>query len=178
MTETGTVRRAGLALADPATYADETRLHDSLSLLRHAAPVCWVDPLPETNPFWAVTKHADVLEIERNHAIFHNAPRPLLAPASEDQRVADEGQILNTLIHMDDPRHRVMRAIGADWFKPKALRDLQVRVRELAARYVDRMMALGGECDFVRDIAMHYPLYVIRVWLSWSDLRRLSGRCC
>jgi cytochrome P450 len=175
MTETVTVRQAGLALADPATYADEARLHDSLSLLRHAEPVCWVDPLPEINPFWAVTKHADVLEIERNNLIFHNAPRPLLAPASEDQRVAEEGQILNTLIHMDDPRHRVMRAIGADWFKPKALRDLQVRVRELAARYVDRMMALGGECDFVRDIAMHYPLYVILslLGLPESDFSRI-----
>jgi cytochrome P450 len=175
MTETVTVRQAGLALADPAAYADEARLHDSLSLLRHAEPVCWVDPLPEINPFWAVTKHADVLEIERNNAIFHNAPRPLLAPATEDQRVTEEGQILNTLIHMDDPRHRVMRAIGADWFKPKALRDLQVRVRELAARYVDRMMALGGECDFVRDIAMHYPLYVILSLLGMpeSDFSRI-----
>jgi cytochrome P450 len=175
MTETVVVRQAGLALADPAAYADEARLHEGLSLLRHAEPVCWVDPLPEVNPFWAVTKHADVLEVERNHAIFHNAPRPLLAPATEDQRVADEGQILNTLIHMDDPRHRVMRAIGADWFKPKALRDLQVRVRELAARYVDRMMALGGECDFVRDIAMHYPLYVILslLGLPESDFGRI-----
>ncbi len=175
MTETVTVRQAGLALADPAAYADEARLHEGLSLLRHAEPVCWVDPLPEVNPFWAVTKHADVLEIERNHALFHNAPRPLLAPATEDQRVADEGQILNTLIHMDDPRHRVMRAIGADWFKPKALRDLQLRVRELAARYVDRMMALGGECDFVRDIAMHYPLYVILslLGLPESDFGRI-----
>jgi cytochrome P450 len=175
MTETVTVRQAGLALADPATYADEARLHDGLSLLRRAEPVCWVDPLPDVNPFWAVTKHADVLEVERNNALFHNAPRPLLAPASEDQRVADEGQILNTLIHMDDPRHRVMRAIGADWFKPKALRDLQVRVRELATRYVDRMMGLGGEGDFVRDIAMHYPLYVILSLLGMpeSDFARI-----
>src|SRR4030081_3086944 len=101
MTETVTVRQAGLALADPGTYGDGAGVSDRLSLLRHAEPVCWVDPLPEINPFWAVTKHADVLEIERNNLIFHNAPRPLLAPASEDQRVAEEGQILNTLIHMD-----------------------------------------------------------------------------
>jgi len=161
MTETTTVRQAGLALADPASYADEALLHDALATLRRAEPVCWVDPLPEVNPFWAVTRHADVLEIERNHALFHNAPRPLLAPAYEDQRAADEGQILNTLIHMDDPRHKVMRAIAADWFKPKALRDLELRVRELAKRYVDKLMELGGECDFVPAIAMHYPLYVI-----------------
>jgi len=179
MTEPTTVRQAGLALADPATYADEARLHDALVTLRRDEPVCWVDPLPEVNPFWAVTRHADVLEVERNHTLFHNAPRPLLAPAYEDQRVIDEGQILNTLIHMDDPRHKVMRAIAADWFKPKALRDLEVRVRELAKRYVDKLMESGGECDFVPDIAMHYPLYVILSLLGlpesdFAQIRKLT----
>ena len=179
MTEPTTVRQAGLALADPATYADEALLHDALVTLRRDEPVCWVDPLPEVNPFWAVTRHADVLEVERNHALFHNAPRPLLAPAYEDQRVIDEGQILNTLIHMDDPRHKVMRAIAADWFRPKALRDLEMRVRELAKRYVDKLMELGGECDFVPDIAMHYPLYVILSLLGlpesdFAQIRKLT----
>ena len=175
MTETLTVGQAGPLLADPDTYADEPRLHEALSLLRREEPVCWVDPLPEVNPFWAVTRHADVLEIERNNALFHNQPRPLLAPAYEDQRAADEGQIMNTLIHMDDPQHRVMRAIGADWFRPKALRDLEVTVRRLAKRYVDRLMELGGECDFARDIAAHYPLFVILslLGLPESDFARI-----
>ena len=50
---------------------------------------------------------------------------------------------LRTLIHMDDPHHRKVRAIGADWFRPKAMRDLKVRVDELAKRYVDRMGDIG-----------------------------------
>jgi len=41
------------------------------------------------------------------------------------------------------------------------LRDLELRVRELAKRYVRQADESGGECDFVPDIAMHYPLYVI-----------------
>ena len=32
---------------------------------------------------------------------------------------------------------------------------------QLAKQYVDRMAELGGECDFVTDVAMHFPLYVI-----------------
>ena len=56
---------------------------------------------------------------------------------------------LRTLIHMDDPQHRVVRAIGADWFRPKAMRALKVRVDELAKIYVDKMVAAGSECDFV-----------------------------
>ena len=68
---------------------------------------------------------------------------------------------LRTLIHMDDPHHRKVRAIGADWFRPKAMRDLKVRVDELAKRYVDKMRDIGPECDFVTDIAVNFPLYVI-----------------
>jgi cytochrome P450 len=68
---------------------------------------------------------------------------------------------LRTLIHMDDPHHRDVRAIGADWFRPKAMRDLKVRVDELAKITVDKMRDIGPECDFVTDIAMNFPLYVI-----------------
>ena len=68
---------------------------------------------------------------------------------------------LRTLIHMDDPHHRDVRAIGADWFRPKAMRDLKVNVDELAKITVDKMRDIGPECDFVTDVAMNYPLYVI-----------------
>ena len=45
---------------------------------------------------------------------------------------------VSTLIHMDDPQHRKVRAIGTDWFRPKAMRALKVRVDELAKIYVDK----------------------------------------
>ena len=55
----------------------------------------------------------------------------------------------------------MVRAIGSDWFRPKAMRALKVRVDELAKIYVDKMMAVGPECDFVQQVAVNYPLYVI-----------------
>jgi cytochrome P450 len=115
-----TVTEAGRALTDPSAYADEARLHEALELLRRKEPVHWVEA-DGFAPFWAITRHADIMEIERNHTLFLNAPRPLLATAEMDavarQREA-EGIGLRTLIHMDDPQHRVVRAIGADWFRP------------------------------------------------------------
>ena len=172
-----TVEEAGRALADPTAYADEGRFHAALSLLRREAPVHWVEA-PGYNPFWAVTKHADVLEIERNHEVFLNAPRPLLATAVQDEinrRRAEQGIALRTLIHMDDPDHRLVREIGADWFRPKKMREMEPRVRELARRYVDRMAILGDTCDFVQQIAVHYPLYVILslLGLPESDFDRM-----
>lgn len=172
-----TVKEAGLALADPKAYADDRRFHESLALLRRESPVHLVEA-PDYNPFWAITRHEDVLEIERNHQIFLNAPRPLLATKELDRlnrERAEQGIALRTLIHMDDPDHRVIRAIGADWFRPRAMRALEPRVKELAKRYVDRMADLGGECDFAREIAVHFPLYVILslLGLPESDFDRM-----
>lgn len=163
--------------ADPTAYADEPRLHAALAHLRAHAPVSLVD-CPPYRPFWAITKHADVMEIERANDLFLNEPRPLLAPAEADdfaRAQLDAGMGLRTLIHMDDPRHRVVRAIGADWFRPKAMRALKVRVDELAKSYVDKMMAAGGECDFVQEVAVNYPLYVILslLGLPESDFPRM-----
>lgn len=169
-----TADEAGRALADPAAYADEARLHEALALLRRESPVHRVEA-SGYNPFWAVTRHADVLEIERDHERFLNAPRPLLTTAEMERRQAESGTVLRTLVHMDDPDHRVLRSIGTDWFRPRAMRRMQLRVAELARRYVDRMLERGGSCDFVTEIAVHYPLQVILslLGLPESDFPRM-----
>ena len=156
-----TVEQAGLTVVDPSAYAEGDRLYEAAALLRRESPVHWVDAQPEYNPFWVATRRADILEIEKNHEVFHNAPRPVLVPAAEDQRQAEQGMMLRTLIHMDDPDHRALRPIAADWFRPKTLRTMQQNVDVLARRYVDLMVERGDECDFVADVAAHYPLSVI-----------------
>ncbi|HWS94297.1 MAG TPA: cytochrome P450 [Mycobacterium sp.] len=170
------VDEAAKVFADPTAYTDEPRLHAALAYLRAHAPVSWVD-CPPYRPFWAITKHADIMEIERANDLFINEPRPLLGTAEADdvaRAQLDAGIGLRTLIHMDDPRHRVVRAIGADWFRPKAMRALKVRVDELAKIYVDKMAA-GNECDFAQEIAVNYPLYVILslLGLPESDFGRM-----
>ncbi|MGV9800754.1 cytochrome P450 [Mycobacterium sp. NPDC003449] len=146
------------AFATPSAYADEPGFHRALTHLRANAPVSWVE-VPSYRPFWAVTRHADIMAVERANDVFTNSPRPVLITAEDDERQAAIG--VRTLIHMDDPEHRVMRAIGADWFRPKAMRALKVRVDELARIHVDKMLATGAECDFVQEVAVNYPLYVI-----------------
>jgi cytochrome P450 len=149
---------AARVFADPKSYTDESKLHAALAHLRANAPVSWVD-VPGYRPFWAITRHADVMAVERANTVFTNCPRPVLMTAESDELQAGVG--VSTLIHMDDPRHRVVRAIGADWFRPKAMRALKIRVDELAKTYVDKMAAIGPECDFVQQVAVNYPLYVI-----------------
>ena len=168
---TPTMDDAAKVLADPTAYADDARLHAALTHLRANNPVAWVDN-PPYRPFWAITKHADIMAIERANDLFLSEPRPLLAPAEADdfaKAQLDAGMGLRTLIHMDDPHHRKVRAIGADWFRPKAMRDLKVQVDRLAKRYVDRLHDIGPECDFVTEIAVNFPLYVIMSLLGLPE---------
>jgi len=162
---------AAKVLADPTAYADDNRLHAALTHLRANNPVAWVDN-PPYRPFWAITKHADIMAIERDNNLFLSEPRPLLTTAEADdfaKQQLEAGTGLRTLIHMDDPHHRKVRAIGADWFRPKAMRDLKVEVDKLAKRYVDRMRDIGPECDFVTEIAVNFPLYVIMSLLGLPE---------
>jgi cytochrome P450 len=164
-------------LADPTTYTDEPRLHAALTHLRAHAPVSLVDR-PPYRPFWAITKHADVAEIERANELFVNAPRTTLGTAESDEverAQLEAGMGVRTLVHMDGADHRALRAIGADWFRPKAMRALQARVDELAKIHIDKMAAAGGECDFVQEVAVNYPLYVILslLGLPESDFARI-----
>ncbi|WP_041313771.1 cytochrome P450 [Mycobacterium sp. JS623] len=157
---------AARVFADPLAYTDEPKLHAALTHLRANNPVAWVD-VPSYRPFWAITKHADIMAIERDNALFTNSPRPVLLTEEADEQQAAIG--ISTLIHMDDPQHRVVRAIGGDWFRPKAMRALKVRVDELAKRFVDQMAESGDECDFVQEVAVNYPLYVIMSMLGLPE---------
>jgi cytochrome P450 len=147
---------------EPARYADLDGWHHEAARLRREDPVHRVEG-DTFEPFWAVTKHADIFEIERQHDRFWNTKDAVFDPsggAMEEIRAA--GGDLKTLIHMDGAEHRAYRKVTQDWFKPANLRQrVEARIEELARTFVDRMLAHGGACDFVADIALYYPLHVI-----------------
>ncbi|BBX10468.1 cytochrome P450 [Mycolicibacterium aichiense] len=168
---------AARVLADPQAYTDEAGLHRALAHLRAHAPVSWVD-VDGYRPFWAVTKHADIMDIERQNDLFTNDPRPMLVVQDLDDKLRadrEAGAGLSTLIHIDDPHHRDLRKIGADWFRPKAMRALKARCDELAKMYVDQMVERGPVIDFAQEIAVNFPLYVILTLLGLpeSDFPRM-----
>ena len=153
------IDEAGRVFTDPKAYADEKRFHAACALLRRESPVTRVE-VEGFDPFWAVTRHADVMEIARQPDRWINAPRTALGPKPRDATGAMDVPV-RALVQMDPPDHLVYRKISSDWFKPKSIARLNQRAGELAKRYVDRMVELGGSCDFVTDVAVHYPLYVI-----------------
>ena len=153
-----TPEEAGRAFVDPSAYAD-TRFEEAATLLRREDPVHYVDE-PGFLPFWAVTRHADIVTVERESAIFLSAPRPILQSADLDLKQQAEGLPFRTIITMDGAEHRVYRALGTDSFKPRRLAALEEDVTALARQITSHLGELGGDCDFVQ-VAADFPLYVI-----------------
>ncbi len=153
-----TTESLGAIFADPAAYADPEGWHAAARRLRHESPILKVtlDGYPE---FWAVTKHADVMEIERNPEIFTNAPLPVLTPKAETEAAGDVP--VKTLIQMDGAEHKAHRHIVNNWFLPGSVRRLEERIDALAVHSVDHMVSMGGRCDFAGDVSLHFPLHVI-----------------
>ena len=159
---------AGKVFVTPSAYADPDLFHEACAVLRRDDPIHLVLD-DEFVPFHVITKHADVLEIELHNREWENAPRPVIANLEADQRREEQGDLLRTLIHMDDPDHRAYRGMTAEWFLPKNLAKLEERLAVLARLSIDRMAELGGRCDFARDIAMPYPLQVILAILGLPE---------
>jgi cytochrome P450 len=149
----------GRIFAEPSAYADPVAWHATAERLRREQPISKVS-IPEYLDFWAITKHADVMEIERNAEIFTNAPTPALAQRADMENSEGAGG-MNTLVQMDGEEHKAHRGLVNDWFKPGNVKKMSDRVDELAKHYVDVMAGMGGTCDFANDVAMHFPLQVI-----------------
>jgi len=150
-------------LLDPAVMGDETTMHELFRHLREHDPVARVEH-PDFEPFWAITKHEDIKAISQNNAAFLNNPRTVLIQREFEQALLEKFGTRNgleTLIHMDNPKHRKLRNVTRDWFKPGPIDRLSDDISTIARQYVDKMEAMGGQCDFVKDIALLYPLRVI-----------------
>jgi cytochrome P450 len=155
---TAATENLGSIFADPAAYADPDAWHATAKRIRDESPILRVSR-PTYPEFWAITRHADVMEIERHPEIFTNAPVPVLAP---QVRVDGMDQTpVKTLIQMDGDEHKAHRNIVNDWFKPANVKSMQDRIDALAKSSVDRMAAMDGRCDFVNDVALYFPLHVI-----------------
>jgi cytochrome P450 len=150
-------------LVDPTAYADR-RIHDAYRWLRANNSLGIARPEGHA-PFWVVAKHAHIAAISRQNELFHNADRPttLMSVAFEERvrQITGGPNLVRSLVQMDSPDHPKYRALTQGWFMPANLVKFEPRIREIARATVERMIARGGRCDFVADVALGYPLHVI-----------------
>ena len=118
------------------------------------------------DPFWVVTKHAHIQAVSRQNELFHNADRPTTLTIEggrgarpQDHRRAQPGALAGA-----DGCARSSEIPRADAGLVHAGQSRKVRGRGCArsrAPPCERMLAQGGACDFVADVALGYPLHVI-----------------
>ena len=150
-------------LTDPAAYADH-RIFDAYRWLRANEPLGMASPRG-FNPFWVVTRHADIQTVSQQSQVFRSSDRPvaLLSRKAEARIEAETGGngLLRSLVQMDAPDHPKFRALTQKWFTPGNLRSIEGKIRDIAKSYVDRLAMSGGHCDFVSEIALGFPLRVV-----------------
>lgn len=149
-------------LVNPQAMADESIL-GVYARLRAEDPVHWTQPAG-FRPFWAITRHADIVAVSKANERFVNRFRTYLAPIEAEQwtlNMVGDSHLFRTLVDLDDPKHMALRKLTHNWFLPPNLRQLEGEIAALAKRHVDHMAALGGQCDFVNEVALWYPLRVI-----------------
>lgn len=152
-------------IVDPKAYAAGKPVDEAFAWLRREAPLEQAQP-EGFDPFWVVTRHADILEVEKQNELFHNGDRSTVLTTIEAdkavrQMMGGSPHLVRSLVQMDNPDHMNYRRLTQGSFVPQNLRALEARIREIARGFVDRMAEHGGRCDFARDVAFLYPLHVI-----------------
>ena len=162
--DTSTPPHIAANIVDPLAYAESRGLHNDFTWLRAHMPLSKAQ-VNGFDPFWVVTRHADIAEISRQNALFHNGDRPtVLTDKSSEafvRKLTGMPHLVRSLVQMDAPDHPKYRALTQQWFTHASVKKLEERIRRIARTQIDKMLASGGECDFVRDVAALYPLQVI-----------------
>ena len=153
------------AVVSPKTYADQHALDQTLAHIRAEYPLAKTQ-LQDFEPFWFVSKHADILEISRQNDLFLSGEFPTIltsktVEAQVRKQTGGTPHLIRTLVQMDAPDHPKFRVLTQAWFMPQNLRKLEDQIRKIARSYVDKMADMNGRCDFLADIALYFPLRVI-----------------
>lgn len=159
--------RIARTVVSARAYGEWEQLGRDLAWARTNMPVGIVDA-PGYDPFWLVSKHADIQEIGRQPLVFsNNGHRAALISKLGEQAMiaaasaADAPPTLHALVVMDPPVHAAYRKLAFADFAPKGIKGLEDDIRVLARESIGEMAGLNGRCDFSRDVALRYPMRVI-----------------
>jgi cholest-4-en-3-one 26-monooxygenase len=129
--------------------------------LRKHDPVAWIEH-PEFDPFWAITKHADIIELSKQPELFLNEPR--MAIFANSVPPPPEATIRH-LLNMDPPDHGKYRNVAAKRFTPRAVQDWASKVERITDEVLDDCSTSSGG-DFVQDISARITIAVIAEMLG------------
>ncbi len=131
--------------------------------LREQRPVSWQPPIEsalhpqQDDPgFWAVVRHADIVEVSKNTDVFVSGYGVMFTCFRRCFC-----QMAMSFLAMDNPQHDKVRGlVGKAFTRPQIKRiddDIASRARRIVAAARDKVVA-GEPIDFVSDISRHLPI--------------------
>jgi cholest-4-en-3-one 26-monooxygenase len=164
-------------ILDPDLYVQRGYPHEEWTLLRKQAPVFRYER-PRVEPFWAVTRHADIVTVSRQPELFRSSQLLFVVVEEEGAPPLDE-PILRQLLNMNPPEHGAFRSVVSKRFTPRAVRQLSEQIDDISDEVLDSMLG-RDECDFVTEVSSKLPLAVIAQMFGiprsdWDMMFRLSN---
>ena len=165
-------------IISPDHYQKNGYPHAEWTFLRKHHPVFYVER-PRVDPFWAITKAADLKEISCQPRLWLNGPRLAVFMLDEGADGPPPELPLRHLLNMDPPQHGEYRSILSQYFTPRSIRELEPDVANITAQLLDDVMD-REECDFVTEISSKVPVAVIAEMLGvprkdWPTLFRWTN---
>jgi len=146
---------ADVDLTDPETFRQE-RHHEMFAVLRREDPVHFHEVEGDAQGFWCVTKHADLITVNRDASVFSSAAHGINIPDIPEE----DGGVRDMMLYMDPPRHTRYRKLVNKGFTPRMIGLIESHLRAKATAIVDNVVE-QGRADFVEDIAAELPLQAI-----------------
>lgn len=127
-----------------------------LDTLRKEAPVHFQRETDGGKGFWAVTRHADICEVDKDPETFTSTEFVNLEEVDKDLQEARR-----SILEMDGLRHRALRKlISREFSRPNLMRNYEALLRDITRTTVDAALA-KGEFDFVEDVSADFPIQVL-----------------
>jgi cytochrome P450 len=134
----------GDELVEGEYYAEHGPPHDIWTRLRQESPVHRCEPT-RFEPFWAITKHADIIEISTQPELFRSEPGIVLLDNIQEAAVETSAlSMMRVIIMIDPPEHREVRKVSSHVFTSKAVRALDDVIERSAREVVDQLASEGG----------------------------------
>lgn len=152
-----------LSMHTPASLAAIPSAFAALAVSRRETPVLY-DPATGD---WHLFRYDDVDRVLLDHAAFSSVEpaRPGSPPMPEEFGMS--------ILGMDPPRHRQLRALVSQAFTPKAIAALRPRIELLTQQLLDTVRSAGtGSMDFIKDFAEPLPINVIAEMLGVPTAHR------
>jgi cytochrome P450 len=132
----------------------------SFAALRRDRPLSWHPPAvatlmedPDDPGFWAVVRHADIVEVSRRTDVFVSGRGVIFENVPEEML-----EMTQSFLSMDDPRHAKLRRLVSAAFTPRQIARIGDRIEANAKVVVQELTAAGSGVDFVAHCASQLPL--------------------